>query len=93
MVRVELNLLNIFRLKVGKIAITYDGNTVKDIIRKFLNQHGDKLDAQLLSSDKKKIGEHMVIILNGRNIEYLQGYDTILKEGDKLYISAQLAGG
>ncbi|MBN1801880.1 MAG: MoaD/ThiS family protein [Candidatus Lokiarchaeota archaeon] len=93
MVKIELNLLNIFQLKVGKRAIIYEGDTVQDVISKFLNQYGEHLDAQILSNDKKRLGKQMVIILNGRNIDHLQGYDTRLKVGDMLYISAQLAGG
>ncbi|MFX1395539.1 MAG: MoaD/ThiS family protein [Promethearchaeota archaeon] len=93
MVQVELNLLNIFQLRVGKRMLVYEGNTVGDIISKFLKEHQASLDAQLISKNKKKLNKQMVIILNGRNIEHLKTYDTKLSEGDKLYISAPLAGG
>jgi len=93
MVEVELNLLNIFQLRVKKSSIIYEGNKVGDIITKFVEEYKDKLDNELLSNNKKKLEKKMVIILNGRNIEYLNKYKTELEEGDKLHVSVPLAGG
>jgi molybdopterin converting factor small subunit len=93
MVKVDLNLLNIFVLKVKKNTIQYEGNTVGDIITQFLKEHKNLLDDSILSKNKKKLNPIMVILLNGRNITYLKNYRTKLKEGDKLYISFPISGG
>ena len=93
MVKVELNLLNIFELKLKKKSIEYEGSTIEDIISKFLEQHKDSLEPELLNKNGKKLNKQMVILLNGRNIDFLKGYKTEVKEGDKLYISVPLAGG
>ena len=93
MVKVDLNLLNIFVLKVRKNTIQYEGNTVGDIITQFLKEHKNLLDDSILSKNKKKLNPIMVILLNGRNITYMKNYRTKLKEGDKLYISFPISGG
>ena len=93
MVKVDLNLLNIFVLKVKKNTIQYEGNTVGDIITQFLKEHKNLLDDSILSKNKKKLNPIMVILLNGRNINYLKNYRTKLKEGDQLYISFPISGG
>ena len=93
MVKVDLNLLNIFVLKVKKNNIQYEGNTVGDIISQFLKEYKDLLDDSILSKNKKKLNPQMVILLNGRNISYMKNYKTKLKEGDKLYISFPISGG
>jgi molybdopterin converting factor small subunit len=93
MVKVDLNLLNIFVLKVKKNTIQYEGNTVGDIITQFLKEHKNLLDDSILSKNKKKLNPIMVILLNGRNITYMKNYKTKLKEGDKLYISFPISGG
>ena len=93
MVKVDLNLLNIFVLKVKKNTIQYEGNTVGDIITQFLKEHNNLLDDSILSKNKKKLNPIMVILLNGRNITYMKNYRTKLKEGDKLYISFPISGG
>ncbi len=93
MVKVKLNLLNIFQLRVNKKSIDYEGKTVKDIISQFLRENRDKLDTELLDKNKKKFDSHVLILLNGRNIKYLKNYKTSLKDGDQIYISYALAGG
>ena len=93
MVKVDLNLLNIFVLKVKKNTIQYEGNTVGDIITQFLKEHKNLLDDSILSKNKKKLNPIMIILLNGRNITYMKNYKTKLKEGDQLYISFPISGG
>ena len=93
MVKVDLNLLNIFVLRVNKNKIIYEGNTVGDIITQFLKEHKNLLDDSILSKNKKKLNPIMVILLNGRNITYMKNYRTKLKEGDQLYISFPISGG
>jgi len=93
MVKVDLNLLNIFVLKVKKNTIQYKGNTVGDIITQFLKEHKNLLDDSILSKNKKKLNPQMVILLNGRNITYMKNYKTKLEEGDQLYISFPISGG
>ncbi len=93
MAKVNLNLLNIFYLLTKVKAIEYEGKTVKDVISQFLEDYGDKLDPQILSKNKKKLDSQILILVNGRNIKYLDKYKTKLKEGDALHLSVPLAGG
>ena len=93
MVKVKLNLLNIFQLRTDKKFIFYEGKTVKDIISQFLSEYREKLDDELFEKKKKSFSSQILILLNGRNIKYLKNYRTILKDGDELYLSYALAGG
>ncbi|MBY8986244.1 MAG: MoaD/ThiS family protein [Candidatus Lokiarchaeota archaeon] len=93
MVKVDLNLLNIFVLRVKKNKIVYEGDIVGDIISQFLKEYKDLLDDSILSKNKKRLNPQMVILLNGRNISYMKNYKTKLSEGDQLYISFPISGG
>lgn len=93
MVNVNLNLLNIFALQLNKNVIQYEGNTVGEIITKFIREYKNSLDPRLLSSNQKKLNEHILILVNGQNIESLKRYKTKLKEGDNIYLSIALSGG
>jgi len=93
MAKVELNLLNIFALRIKKQKLFYEGETVREIITQFLEEYKQQLDDSILSKDKKKLNPQMVILLNGRNISYLKNYKTKLKEGDKIYLSFPISGG
>jgi len=93
MPKITLNLLNIFALKVGESSVEYEGSTVGDIISQFLDEYNVKLDDALMSRNKKKMHKDILILVNGRNITYLNKYKTELKEEDQVYISIALAGG
>ncbi|MFX1329725.1 MAG: MoaD/ThiS family protein [Promethearchaeota archaeon] len=94
MAKVKLNLLNIFQLRINKKVIEYEGKTVGEILSKFINENRDKLDVELINTQKKnRFSEYVIILLNGRNIKYLKNYKTSLNDGDELYLSYALAGG
>lgn len=93
MAKIKLNLLNIFQLKLNKKYIEYEGNTVGDIISKFIDENKDKLNENSIIKNKRKLNPQMLILVNGRNIKYLNNYKTKLNDGDELYLSFPLAGG
>jgi len=90
---VELNLLNFFTLRIKKKKLTYEENTVGDIITQFVADYKDKLDDKLLDKKKKRLHPDMVILLNGKDIKNLKNYKTNIDEGDKLFISYPISGG
>ncbi len=93
MTKVNLHLLNIFALKVKKSSVEYEGSTVGDIITQFVREYKDMLDAELLSKNRKKLNKFILVLVNGRSIEYLKKYKTKLNAGDELFISIPLSGG
>ncbi|MGV9173185.1 MAG: hypothetical protein ACOC35_11545, partial [Promethearchaeia archaeon] len=68
MAEVTLNLLNIFSLKIGESELSYEGKKVKDVVKKFVKEHGDKLDEKLLGR-WNKLSNDILILLNGENIK------------------------
>lgn len=92
MAEVTLNLLNIFSLKIGESELSYEGKKVKDVVKKFVKEHGDKLDEKLLGR-WNKLSNDILILLNGENIKEIKGYRTKLRDGDNLYFSVPLSGG
>ena len=92
MAEVTLNLLNIFALKTGKSKLQLEGNKVKDIVKKFVKEYGDKLDDKLIRW-RNKLSKDILIFLNGENVEEINGYKTKLNDGDNIYFSVPLSGG
>ena len=90
MPKVQLVLLNIFHLKTGKKKLDYEGETIGDIIKQFLNEYKSKLNDEILNKKKNKLDSNILILLNGKNEK---DYKKKLQEGDKLYLSYPLSGG
>ncbi len=77
----------------GKVLFEFqDKVTVMDLIKVLSNRFGEKFNVEVLDADglpKKTVK----IFVNGRDIEFLDGLSTILKDGDEVALIPPIAGG
>ncbi len=90
---VTLKLLALFYNQVGQHELTYEADTVNDVLKQFLNEYGAKLDKTLIDHKTNDLRNYILILVNGRNINFLDGRNTKLKDGDVVAISPPIAGG
>ncbi|MHA1264429.1 MAG: MoaD family protein [Candidatus Helarchaeota archaeon] len=88
-----MKLLALFQHQIGTHELTYEGDTVGAILRQFLEEYGDKLDEALIDPQTNMLRDYILVLLNGRNINFLNGLETKLSDGDVIAISPPLAGG
>ncbi len=93
MAHIKLHLLNIFRLKINKPFIEYEGKTARDVITKFVAEYKNKLEDGLLSKNRKKLHPQIIVLLNGKNVAQSNKLKTKLNDGDELYVSVPITGG
>ncbi len=67
-----------------------DGATVLDAAR-LLEQRFSGLRGRLLHGDK--LSEDLVVLVNGRNIDFLEGAETRLRDGDRVAFFPPAGGG
>jgi molybdopterin synthase sulfur carrier subunit len=68
-------------------------STVKDLISWMVKTWGDKLSPHLFSSGSDQILPHIRLMVNGRSIEFLNGMETMLRDGDEFLMLPLVAGG
>ena len=56
-------------------------------------RYGDGIKKKLFTADGKDFGDDAIILVNGRNIQYLKWKDTPLAESDAVSIFPLVAGG
>ena len=81
---------------VGQSLLEIDlpqGTTVKDFLNYMRERWGDKLSAHLLDPNSGAVLPYVRIMVNGQTIDYLQGVETPLKEGDEVLILPPVSGG
>lgn len=91
--QIELRFFANFRAVVGQKVLEweYDGEEVavgqvlKDLVEKYPDLE--------FFTDTGELREFLSILRNGRDIEILEGLDTLLEDGDKLSIFPPVAGG
>ncbi len=78
----------------GEAALTLPpGSTVKDLLAVLIAKFGPALGQRLFMADGLELRKDLRLLLNGREITFLNGLATELKNGDHLSLIPPLAGG
>jgi MoaD family protein len=91
---VSVNVITFANIKkiIGKKQFSYEATFVKDLISKLIQEFGQELERELFN-DKGEIRKIYRIIVNARNINLLDGFDTKLCEDDMVVFMPAIAGG
>ena len=68
-------------------------NDVPSAIHQDVHRFEKKLAERLYSSDTRELRKTVNILVNGRRLDFLQGLNTPLKDGDEVAIFPPVAGG
>lgn len=69
------------------------GSTVKDLLSLMVNKWGESLSNHLFKTGTSSLFPHIRLMVNGRSIEFLNGMDTVLQDGDEFSMLPLVAGG
>ena len=73
-----------------------EGSTLDDLLSSMIRGRGDELSSRLVNLDGRGPAEQARVtrvMINGRDIEFLNGLETVLHEGDEILILPILSGG
>lgn len=70
-----------------------DGSNLKDLIDVLSEKYGKNFKESILQSGKDEVQPYIKILINGRDIEFLKGLLTELKDGDEVVIIPPAGGG
>lgn len=93
MVRVKVRAFAFIREKVGwkEKEFEVDGRTVEDLLKMVETIDGGSLHELVVEEGKVK--SSFLILLNGREISYLNGLKTRIKGGDTVFVFPPAGGG
>ena len=73
-----------------------EGSSLDDLLFSLISTYGEELSPHLVSADVKGAAQKASItriMINGRDIEFLNGLGTVLHEGDEVLILPIVSGG
>ena len=79
----------------GQIEIPVPkGSSVREVVAGLVGTWGEALRSYLLESENPvTIHSHIRLMVNGRDIAFLGGIDTVLEDGDEILILPPVSGG
>ena len=84
------NLRNVMGLAAGHNAVDAAGATVGEVLRDLCTTYPALEEAIF---DGRTLGSYIRVMINGRDIELLEGLDTEVSESDQVAIFPPIAGG
>jgi molybdopterin synthase sulfur carrier subunit len=91
-VRTILTLKNILGKGIVEITVP-EGSTLEECLNAMVDTWGDKLASELFNESGSCLRPYLRLMVNGRDIAFLNGMETILQEGDELLILLPVGGG
>jgi adenylyltransferase/sulfurtransferase len=76
----------------GEKEISISGSTISEIIASLAEKYGDAFERRVLDADGKPRSV-LNLYVNGKNIRFLSGLDTQLKDGDEVMLLPAVSGG
>lgn len=70
-----------------------DSTSFGDLIRRLDKRHNKQLTPYLFEEDGHTLAQHIMFMVNGRNIRFLNGEKTILQDEDQVTILLPAGGG
>jgi molybdopterin converting factor small subunit len=86
----------LIRTKVGKKEENYElgkGSSLSELLNKLARIHGESLRNIFDVENENVLDPTFIVTINGITSEQLQGFDTILKDGDKIDLMTLISGG
>jgi len=96
MINVKLRTILNFKKIIGKGEVDVsveEGTTLEVALDKIVDNYGKELESNLFDSDDGSLLQHIRLMINGRDIAFLNGLQTILQDGDEILILPPVAGG
>jgi molybdopterin synthase sulfur carrier subunit len=75
------------------MGVSTSATTVKELIDFIAKEYNPKFKEQIINPKTGKVHAFYKILVNGRDIEFLNGLETKLKEGDTVTIFPPVGGG
>ena len=67
--------------------------TVLELLRYLGQRYGKRFSDRILYRGGEDINHQVIVLLNGRNIDFLQGNETIVQREDEVLLFPRIAGG
>ncbi|NIO06112.1 MAG: MoaD family protein [Proteobacteria bacterium] len=96
MIKVKIHTVSVLKRIVGQGELEVSlpkGSTLKALLSWMVTTWGEKISSYLFDPGSASPIPHIRLVINGQDIGFLKGMDTVLQDGDVILIIPPVAGG
>jgi sulfur-carrier protein len=96
MITVRVRTILTLKKILGKGEVEFpvpEGATLRELLRLIVDRWGDELASRLFDPKTGAVFPHIRLMVNGRDIAFLDRMETILQNGDDVLILPPVSGG
>ena len=96
MIRVKVHTILGLKEIIGQREIEIsipEGSTLEELLLQMVRKWGETLSSYLFEPGSTRLLSHIRLLVNGRDIAFLNDMETILQEGDEILIFPPVSGG
>lgn len=77
----------------GVKSIELEAGNIRELLQLLVQTYGNKFKDTVLDNDTGELKQFFSCMINGKRIELLEGYDTVLKDNDAVALFPPVGGG
>ena len=77
----------------GVKSIELEAENIRELLQLLVQTYGNLFKETVLNGDTGELKQFFSCMVNGRRIELLEGYDTVLKDNDAIALFPPVGGG
>jgi len=96
LITVKVHTILTIKKILGKGAVELsvsEGSTLGELLTTMVNRWGHELAESLFEAESRDVLPHIRLMVNGQDITFLDGMETVLQNGDEVLILPPVSGG
>ena len=93
MARVLVKFFATVREVTGVKSIDLEAENIRELLHLLVQTYGNKFKDTVLDNDTGELKQFFSCMINGKRIELLDGYETVLKDNDAVALFPPVGGG
>jgi molybdopterin synthase sulfur carrier subunit len=95
-VKVRVHTILTLQEVIGRREVELDlpqGTTLKELLSHMVGVWGEKLSERLFKAGTEELLPRIRVMVNGRDVQFVQGLETVLQDGDQVHLFPPVSGG
>lgn len=96
MIKIKVHSILTLQEVIGRREVELDlpqGTALKELLSHMVGVWGERLSERIFKAGTEELLPRIRVMVNGRDMQFLRGLETVLQDGDEVYLFPPVSGG